>query len=249
MLELRKGVDAANVLILIGLKPPTAQPRRPPPRKMVQRYNLTEKEKGQIDILDAKNYSGQSIGNAIGRSEMCVNGYTKRKKQKKRSFKVGMPRNLSERAERALENTAQKGRMMAKKVLNQIPVNVSLRTVQRILQENENIGFGPLKVRPSLFIDHVKACFKSCKANIKKVMEDWRRVVFADENRFVLDGPGGQAKFGKGDRRLPPDIFSKRARGSGGIMVWAGISWRGKTPLVVVGGNFNAVRYTELLVV
>ncbi len=102
---------------------------------------------------------------------------------------------MSEPAERALVNTALKGRMTAKKVLNQIPVNVSLRTVQRVLQENKYIDFGLLKARPSFSTDHVKARFKWCKANSKKVMEDWRRVVFTDEKWFVLDGPDGQAKF------------------------------------------------------
>ena len=52
----------------------------------------------------------------------------------------------------------------------------------------------------------------------------WKTVVFSDEKQFCLDGPNGQACFW-GDKRLPPDIFSKRAHGGGGVMVWAAISY------------------------
>ena len=50
------------------------------------------------------------------------------------------------------------------------------------------------------------------------------------------------------DARLPPAIFSKRARGGGGgLMVWGGISYRAKTPLVFVSGNMDATAYTTML--
>ena len=38
-----------------------------------------------------------------------------------------------------------------------------------------------------------------------------------------------------------------RARGDGGVMVWAGISWAGKTELVVVKGTINANEYVSML--
>ena len=71
-------------------------------------------------------------------------------------------------------------------------------------------------------------------------------MVFTDEERFVLDGPDGQSKYWA-DKRLPKQIFSKRPRGGRGLMVWAGISWKGKTPLVVVHGNLDALSYTTML--
>ena len=46
---------------------------------------------------------------------------------------------------------------------------------------------------------------------------------------------------------MPRGSFAKRARGGGGMMVWGGISWRGKTPLVVVNGTLNAVEYVHKL--
>ena len=74
----------------------------------------------------------------------------------------------------------------------------------------------------------------------------WKRVIFSDEKRFCLDGSDGQACFW-GDKRLPLDIFSKRARGGGGVMIWGAISWRGKTNLVRVKGTLDAGEYVQML--
>ena len=109
--------------------------------------------------------------------------------------------------------------MTARKGLDRIPVNVLLRTVQRRLQENENINFTALKARTYLSTEHKKQRLNWCENNSRKTAEERPRVVFTDEKRFVLDGPDDQAKFWR-DRRLPRDIFSKRARGGGEGMIW-----------------------------
>ncbi len=54
-----------------------------------------------------------------------------------------------------------------------------------------------------------------------------RRTIFSDENRFCLDVPDGRAKYWM-DKRMGTGIFSKRKFGSGGVMVWGTIYWRGK---------------------
>ena len=100
--------------------------------------------------------------------------------------------------------------------------------------------------RPRLTADHIKKRLKWSKDHSKKLVEDWTNGVFTDEKRFVLDGPNGQAKYWA-DKRLPKQIFSNRPRGGGGLMVWAGLSWKGKTPLVVVNGNLDALSYTPML--
>ena len=46
--------------------------------------------------------------------------------------------------------------MTARKVLESSGVAVSLRTVQRILRDDENIQFGHLEKRPKLLRRHVK---------------------------------------------------------------------------------------------
>ena len=213
---------------------------------MVKGPNLSDAEKAQIDVLAAQNYSGMKIGEAIGRTKSCVNGYLARKKSNRSSVIIGRPRKLSDRAVRAIVNIARSEKLTASKVLDKVPINVSVRTIQRTLNECEHMHFGPMQVRPRLTADHIKKRLKWCKDHSKKLVEDWTNVVFTDEKRFVLDGPDGQAKYWS-DKRLPKEIFSKRPRGGGGVMVWAGISSKGKTPLVVFNGNLDAVNYASML--
>ena len=133
---------------------------------MVKGPNLSDTDKAQIDILSDQKYSGKEIGEAIGRTKSCVNGYLARKKANRKQM-----------------------------------------------------HFGPMQVRPRLTADHIKKRLKWCRDHSKKLVEDWTNVVFTDEKRFVLDGPDGQAKYWA-DKRLPKQIFSKRPRGGGGLMVW-----------------------------
>lgn len=213
---------------------------------MGMRSRLTEEKKAKIDVLHDQIYSDQTIGETIGRSKSAVNGYLAKKKDNAKPKRIGRPKLRSERAQRALINIANKGRMPARKIMNRAPVQVSLRTVQGILSEHRDLKFGYLKVRPRLTKDQIIDRYKWCKMKSKMTMEDWHKVLFMDEKRFCLDGPDGQAKFWA-DRRLSPEIFSKRARGAGGVMVWAGISWEGKTKFAFVNGTLNAVAYTDML--
>uniref|UniRef100_A0A8C4H6U2 Uncharacterized protein n=1 Tax=Dicentrarchus labrax TaxID=13489 RepID=A0A8C4H6U2_DICLA len=48
------------------------------------------------------------------------------------------------------------------------------------------------------------------------------------------------------DENLCDDCIQKTTQGGGGsVMVWAGIYHGGKTPLVVLDGNINAVVYRD----
>ena len=136
--------------------------------------------------------------------------------------------------------------MHARGILEELNVNVSVRTVQRVLSRDEHMIFRPMKVRPHLTADHKKRRLLWAREHDFVPSSRWRRTVFTDEKRFCLDGPDGSACFWA-DRRVDTDIFTKRARGGGGVMVWAGISWKGKTSLVVVNGNLNSEEYISML--
>lgn len=50
-----------------------------------------------------------------------------------------------------------------------------------------------------------------------------------------------------GRQKIPRDTFAKRAQGGIGVMVWAVISWKRMTELVVVTGNLNSEDYAQML--
>ena len=125
-------------------------------------------------------------------------------------------------------------------------VNASLRTVQRAFANHDNMEYGHIQKRPKLEPGHVKLRFEWAKKFSWREPKQWLRSIFADDKRFCLDGPDGLAYYWH-DKRLSKKKFSKRANGGGGVMVWAGISWRGKTPLVFFDYKINVVQYVDML--
>lgn len=50
-----------------------------------------------------------------------------------------------------------------------------------------------------------------------------------------------------GDKRLERPEFSEHQRGGGGLMVWTGVSWKGKMSLVVVENTIDECGCTTIL--
>ncbi len=213
---------------------------------MARKPYLTDIEKSNITLLRNENYSIREIAKKLKRGKSAIGDYIKTCLKRSAKQKPGPKPKISERTARLLVKDARKSRLTARKVLGRSGVGVSLRTVQRMLAHHEHMEFGRLAVRPKLSQDNVKDRFKWARDYNFAPARLWRRTVFTDEKRFCLDGPDGQACFWA-DKRLPKDIFAKRTRGGGGIMVWGGISWRGKTPLVEVNGTLNADEYVHML--
>lgn len=207
---------------------------------------LTEREIAQIDILYKKKYSQVEIAKSIKKSRTAVGNYLRQRSSTKEPSKAGRPEKLSPTAKRALVRHALKENLTARRLHEKSGVQVSIRTVQRVLFEDEKLHFGHLKKRSALTPDHIKARRKWAKEMDFLSNNKWKRMVFTDEKRFCLDGPDGQAHYWH-DKRIPKKAFSSRQRGGGGIMVWAGISWRGKTELVFVSCKINSVKYCDML--
>ena len=134
----------------------------------------------------------------------------------------------------------------ARKVMNTIGVAVSVRTVQRTLANHKDMEYGNLKKRTHLTPAHVRQRFEWAKKMSSAEPRGWKRTIFSDEKGFCLDGPDGMASYSHG-KSLLRDHLSKRQGVGRGIMIWTGISERGKTPLVIEDGNMNAESYAKML--
>lgn len=77
-------------------------------------------------------------------------------------------------------------------------------------------------------------------------MRYWRRTIFSDEKRFNLDRPDVAASFWA-DKRLLKATFLICTNGGAGVMVWAAISWRGKTPFIFLDNKLNAALCIQML--
>ena len=179
---------------------------------MGRKANLSNEEKAQIDGLRTKKFSIRDIVDTMARGKIAVGCYIKGGGVQKVNRKTGPKPTISPRAARVLAKSLREGGKTARMVLNESGVGVSLRTVQRVLQNHAYLGFGHLKIRPLLSAENIKKRRDWARHFNFVEPSYWRQVLFTDEKRFCFDGPVGQACF-CGDSRLPREIFSRRAKG------------------------------------
>ncbi len=99
---------------------------------------------------------------------------------------------------------------------------------------------------PHLTLSHREKRLAWAREIVVKDMSYWRKVTFTDEKRWCLDGPDGYSHYWA-DKRLPREVLSKRVNGCGGFMIWAGVSWRGKTELAFTTNKVDPVQYCSIL--
>ena len=147
---------------------------------------------------------------------------------------------------RGVVRNAKERKLTARMVMEELDVAVSLRTVQRTFANDENMVFRALKIRAPNSHLRIKRIVWNGRRSTIYAVRSVEKTIFNDEKRFCLDGPD-RTVFFWAEKRLPREIFLKRASGCGGLMVWAGIFWRGKMPLIIVDGNHNSEEYVNML--
>ena len=86
-----------------------------------------------------------------------------------------------------------------------------------------------------------------CRQHLRWTQHQWQGVMFTDESRFCIDMNHGRAKVWRrqGERYADCCVRESSRWGGGSVMVWGGISWRYRTPLVVIEGNLTARPYID----
>ncbi|GFT52410.1 transposable element Tcb1 transposase [Trichonephila clavipes] len=72
---------------------------------------------------------------------------------------------------------------------------------------------------------------------------EWNEVVFSDESRICLQHHNGRIRVWRhrGERML--NVMHRHTGPAPGIMVWGGIGYHSRTPLVRIAGTLNSQRY------
>ncbi|KAG3065407.1 hypothetical protein PI125_g23991 [Phytophthora idaei] len=119
-----------------------------------------------------------------------------------------------------------------------------VRTIQRTLARVDWLVYAkmvntlPLKVEDMLT--------RKAWAGVTLLRKDagavWESIIFSDEKKWNLDGPGGFQHYWR-DLRKPPSYTKRRQAGGGSVMVWAAFSARGKSLLVMLTGRQNSGDY------
>lgn len=137
--------------------------------------------------------------------------------------------------------------VLATRLLETRRTQISSRTVRMILHEGGLSSHKPARC-PSLTAAHRVNRMRFAENHRNLTIVQWSSVMFSDESRFCLRSPDGRERVRRrpGERFAPCCISPRTPFGGGGVMVWAGISFEGRTGLIFVErGTLTADRYTR----
>lgn len=208
---------------------------------------LQDTERAKIDVLRLanRNWSARKIASVIGRSPNTVARYLQNPAGYGRKERSGRPQKTNERDRRAIVSLARR-RQSAPKVLAELDLNCSARTVLRVLQKDQNMVFWKHQSKPPLTQVHREKRLDLAWAKVSLTGTEWANVVFSDEKKWNLDGPDG-CRYYWHDLRRAPEVFSRRQKGGGGVMVWGAFCSRGQISLAFIEGNQDGTAYQDML--
>ncbi|GFX87779.1 transposable element Tcb1 transposase [Trichonephila clavipes] len=125
---------------------------------------------------------------------------------------------------------------------------VSASTIRRRLQQSAVSARRPLLGLP-LTQNHRRHRRQWCDERRMWAVK-WNEVVFTDESRICLQHHDGRIRVWRhrGERMLNSCVMHHHTGPAPGIMVWGGIGYYSRTPLVCIAGTLNSQRYiSEML--
>lgn len=141
---------------------------------------------------------------------------------------------------------AKKGDISAEDLCKGLIIPVSRRRIQQILNSHPTLQYRKYLNTTRMAPKRKEECVAWCPRYISKAGAFWFSTVFSDEKKFYLVGPDSLTVFAN-DLCEDPRRFSKRQAGGITLMVWAAISWYGKSSLVFLDGTQIAELYCEAL--
>ncbi|GFX53543.1 transposable element Tcb1 transposase [Trichonephila clavipes] len=121
--------------------------------------------------------------------------------------------------------------------------SVSARTIRRRLQLSGQSARRPLLGLP-LTQNHRRLHRQWCDER-RMWAAEWNEVVFTDESHICMQYPDGRIRVWKhrGERMLNSCVMHRHTGPAPCIMVWGGIGYHSRTPLVRIAGTLNSQRY------
>lgn len=208
---------------------------------MPKAKELSEEEKIEILAYKTAGWSNRRIAKHIGRSESAVRYFLKDPNGDTPKKQRGRKTKLSERDVRHIVQTASKSGISSSEIRKELNLPVHSSTIRRVLASEENLQYVKRKSSPELKIHHIEARLKFAEEKVFWKSE-WDNIIFSDEKKFNLDGPDG-CQYYWHDLRKDSEYFTKRVGGGQSVMIWGGISAKGKTELAFLTGRQDTSKY------
>lgn len=161
----------------------------------------------------------------------------------------GRPPATSHRADRRIIRLARMNRFSSSTtLLRWWREPVSAWTVRRRLHRANLFARRPLR-RPLLTAAHRRIRLGWAMARCHFRDNQWSRIVFSDESRFVLQPTDNRARVWRTSAEIPWQQFVSEttAYGGGSVMVWGAICSNGRSSLVIIRGSLRGESYRQLL--
>lgn len=198
-----------------------------------------------VALKDHTSKSNREIAKIVSRSEKVVRNYLKNRNEYGQKSSGGRPSKLDAHQKRRLIRCASQSTKSAKCLRNDVGLQVSPRTVCRILNASKQLVYRKMKKRPQLSKQHIKNRKQFAISHMSWTKE-WHKIIFSDEKKFNLDGPDGFAYYWH-DLRKENRVFSTRQSGGGSVMVWAAIGYEKKGPIEFLSHRMRAVDYQNMV--
>ncbi|UYV63665.1 hypothetical protein LAZ67_2005247 [Cordylochernes scorpioides] len=118
---------------------------------------------------------------------------------------------------------------------------VSARTIRRRLQQS-GLSARRSLLRLPLTQNHRRLRRQWCDER-RMWTAEWNEIVFTDESRFCLQHHNGRVWRHRGERMLDSCVMHRHTGLAPGIVVWGGIGYHSRTPLVRIAGTSNSQLY------
>lgn len=199
----------------------------------------------------SQRYTARRIGVSLSTVQRVLERYLETGQNLRRPG-TGKTRCTTAREDRFIVTTMLRNRhLTAVEVKNQLLETrrdgISERTVRRRLKEANLTPHRPAN-GPKLERIHRTARRLYARDHRYWGDEEWARILFSDESRFMLYASDGRRRVYRrpGERFIPACFEEKVAFGGGSVMVWAGISSESRTELVLIeNGSLTSARYVE----
>ncbi|GFU83341.1 transposable element Tcb1 transposase [Trichonephila clavipes] len=143
----------------------------------------------------------------------------------------------------AVTNRSVTSRTIAQHIESVTHHSMSARTIRRRLQQSDLSARRPLIGLP-LTQNHIRLHRQWCDER-RTWAAEWNEVVFTDESRICLQHHDGRIRVWRhrGERMLNSCVMHRHTGPAPGIMVWDGIGYHSRAPLVRIAGTLNSQRY------
>lgn len=167
-------------------------------------------------------------------------------------LRSGRPKKITERSSRVIARSIRRDPRLPLKVHKAIfsdtNIDVSLPTFAKAAHD---LGLHSRRAvrRPKLSDTHKERRLKWAKEHAHWTKEQWSKVIWSDESRFLVIGNDGRERVLRkdGEALLEQHIKQTTKYGGGSVMVWGCFTASGIGPIKTVEGRVNGKAYTKIL--